>query len=372
MPSPTRSELPSWWRVVATLGIGTVIALALALAITTMSEGSDPRPVAAIGSVHDLPFAEDDLPHPGVVSLPWQRIEVAVGDPQGQLPPIHGEAADIAPPEGGSFVRVDARSVADSQLAFAAIDRPLQVDVEIVLRADGAEYPLSGPGGLDFDPNDTFLPATGGRWVAVPGHPSDLEVAVLVDDQEQTVQQDGSVDHGRATGLTDLEPLTLTNQQDERACDTVRRTDHSELRLPDYRDEPACTIKAVFRTPYADGIGWARDDHEYLVVVATHEDVLSVDHPDGERWRATNTFTGRIDGAEPVVEPVDINAVNTGTLALQDPDDPRMLVFEVPESGSTGDLTLALDVDARSDDAFGSSSREQMHLEWTVPAEELR
>ncbi|WP_157074996.1 hypothetical protein [Janibacter limosus] len=372
MASPPRSELPSWWRVVATLAVGTVIALALALAMATMSEGGDPRPVAAIGSVHDFPFAEDELPHRGVVSLPWQRIEVAVGDPQGQLPPLQGDAADIAPPEGGSFVRVDARRVDSSQLAFAAIGRPLQVEVEIVLHADGAEYPLSGPGGLGFDANGADLPSTGSRWVAVPGHPTDLEVAVLVDGEEQTVHQDGSVDAGRASGLTELEPLTQASQQDERSCDPVRRTDHSELRLPDHRNEPACTVTAVFRTPYADGIGWARDGHEYLVVVATHDDVLSVDRPDGERWRATNTFTGRLDGAEPVVEPVDVNAVNAGTLAIQDPDGPRMLVFEVPETGSTGDLTLGLDVDARPDDAFASSAGQQMHLEWTVPEEELR
>ena len=350
MASDTGTELPSWWRVVATLAVGTVIALVLALAVTTLGEGGDPRPVADVGHVYDHPFAEDELPHAGEVSLPWERIEVAVGTPQRELPTILNDAA---------------------QLAFAATGRPLQVGVEVVLRADGAEYPLSGPGGLRFDPNDAFVGSTGSRWVAVPGRPSELEVAVLVDGEEQTVHADGTVSSGRATGLAELPTLSSTSRPDEVACGPTRRTDHSSLRLPEGLDDLACTVKATFRTPYVDGVGWAPEGREYLVVVAAHDDVPAVDGPAGERWNATDTLTGRLDGAEPVVAPVDVNAVNAGTLAFQDPDDPRMLVFEVAETGSTGDLVLRLDVDARPDDP-AASGHERMRLESTVPEEDLR
>lgn len=371
MASDTGTELPSWWRVVATLAVGTVIALVLALAVTTLGEGGDPRPVADVGHVYDHPFAEDELPHAGEVSLPWERIEVAVGTPQRELPTILNDAVDVAPPEGGSFVRVDARAAEPAQLAFAATGRPLQVGVEVVLRADGAEYPLSGPGGLRFDPNDAFVGSTGSRWVAVPGRPSELEVAVLVDGEEQTVHADGTVSAGRATGLTELPTLSSTSRPDEVACGPTRRTDHSSLRLPEGLDDLACTVKATFRTPYVDGVGWAPEGREYLVVVAAHDDVPAVDGPAGERWNATDTLTGRLDGAEPVVAPVDVNAVNAGTLAFQDPDDPRKLVFEVAETGSTGDLVLRLDVDARPDDP-AASGHERMRLESTVPEEDLR
>ncbi|KRE39184.1 hypothetical protein ASG73_02240 [Janibacter sp. Soil728] len=371
MASTPSSELPSWWRVVATLAVGTVIALVLAQAVTTMGEGSDPRPVADPGQVYDYPFAEDELPHAGEVSLPWARIEVAVGTPQRELPTILNGAADVAPPEGGSFVRVDARPADNAQLPFAATGRPLQVAVEIVLRADGAEYSLSGPGGLRFDPNDFFVGATGSRWVAVPGHPSELEVAVLVDGKEQTVHADGTVSAGRAAGLAELPGLRSGSRADEVACGPTRRVDDSSLRLPDGLDDLACTVRTTFRTPYVDGVGWAPEGHEYLVVVAAHDDVPSVDGPAGERWNATDTLTGRLDGAEPVVDPVDVNAVNAGTLAIQLVDGPRMLVFEVPETGSTGDLVLRLDIDARPDDP-ADPGHEQMRLESTVPEEDLR
>nr|WP_257908515.1 hypothetical protein [Janibacter limosus] len=134
---------------------------------------------------------------------------------------------------------------------------------------------------------------------------------------------------------------------------------------------PACTVTTTFRTPYVDGVGWAPQGREYLVVVAAHDDVPAVDGPAGERWNATGTLTGRLDGAEPVVAPVDVNAVNAGTPAFRDPDDPRMLVFEVAETGSTGDLVLRPDVDARPDDPT-ASGHERIRPESTVPEEDLR
>lgn len=369
VPAADPAALPSWWWLVATTASGAVLALALALTVATMAEGDDPRPRAVAGDVLDPPYSHEPLPVSGRVVLPWQHLDVAVGTPQGQLPDIGGDPADIGPPEDGAFVRVDARPALDGQIPLVATSRPLQSEVEVVLRADGVEYPLSGGGGLELDPNDPVSGTGGTRWVAVPGEPTDLEVAVLVDGQEQTVHADGTVTARRAAGLKNL-PRGATTPEDPIPCGPVRRDDDSPLRV-DPEDEPDCHLTSVLRTPFVDGLGWAPAGREYLMVAVSHDEDFRVEGPDGARWEETHQLGASLGGVRPVDGPRNLNALNRGTLAVQDPEDPDQLVFEVPAGGPDQDLAIDLTVEAAPQDPF-VSDRDQMQLEWTVPAWRLR
>lgn len=361
------SSRPSWWWLAGTLGSGTAIALALALAVVTLDEGGESRPRAGAGSIFDNPYAEDPLPRRANVVLPWQHLDVAVGTPQGELPAALGERADVAPPEGGSFVRVDIEPTRQGEVPFIATARPLQTQVEVVLRADGAEYPLDPPGGIEIDVNAPMSYSAADRWVAVPGRPSDIEVAVIVDGEEQTVHSDGTVTSGRAADL----PAPRATEEEPVACGKATRGGSTRVSVPDYIDELSCEITTVVRTPYVDGVGWAPPGREYLAILYTNDRLSSVVADDGEEWTATTSTVARMGEDEPIAGPLDVNALNSGTLAIQDPDRPDMVVFEVGASGSPGDLTLRQDIAASPTDPF-DASRERMHLTWTVPGEDLR
>lgn len=368
-PAARPAGLPSWWWLVATMASGAVLALTLSLAVATMDEGDDPRPRAVAGDVLDPPYSHDPLPVSGRVVLPWQHVDVAIGAPQEQLPDIGGDPADVGPPEDGGFVRVDARPALDGQIPLVATTRPLQSEVELVLRADGVEYPLSGKGGLELDPNDPSSGAGGTRWVAVPGEPTDLEVAVLVEGQEQTVRADGTVTARRAADLKELPRGSAASKEPIR-CGTLRREDDSPLRVDPER-EPDCRLTSVLRTPFVDGIGWAPAGREYLAVAVSHDEDFRVEGPGGSRWEETHRLGASLEGTGPLDGPTNLNALDRGTLAVQDPEDPDQFVFEVPAEGPDRDLTVDLTVEARPQDPF-VSDRERMKLAWTIPAWRLR
>lgn len=367
-PTPTagRSSEPPLWSLVTAMASGAAITLVLALAIAVGQQDGPPR--AAPGDIFNHPAQEDPLPDSAEVSLPWQRISVAVGEPRAELPEILGSPPNVARQEGNTFVRVDARPVEDGLVAYAVTTRHRQVDVRLVLTADGREYPLSGPGGLNFDPNDLRAENGGTRWVAVAGHPTDLEVKVLVNGREQTVGGDGSVTTRDTSGLAALPSPEELAERDPVDCGSPRRVDESPLRF-DYPDRVTCTMQLALRTPFVDGLGWAPAGREYLVV-QVHTARLHLEDREGDEWASTVRLNGRIGDVHPVSGPVDVKDLNRGLVLFPAPGDPAQLIFTVPAGRSTKDLTLRLDVDAEPKDPF-AREHEQVRLEWTIPAREM-
>lgn len=358
------AELPSLWSTAAALASGTALALGLAWAVTGLDGDGDSRPQASPGDVFSSTFAEEPLPDQVRLELPWRHLDVAVGAAQPELPGISGTPADVAPPEGGSFVRVDLTSPTD-QVPFVGIRRPLATQVEVSVRADGVDHPLSErPGGFRLDPETAWSNATGTRWVAVDGAPTDVELVVTVDGQEQVVGTDGAADLGRAAQLADLPATTSLQDEPEIDCGPSRRADSSDLELEDYSRDTACTVTRVLRVPYVDGLGWAPRGREYVAVLLTLDRTVQVEQTGDDSWSSATTLSARLGDEAPLAGPVDVNDLNSGTLAIQDPDDPQMFVFEVDE-GTSPDLEAALDIEAVPSDPF-ATGRETLRLVWDI------
>ena len=358
------AKLPSLWSSAAALASGTALALGLAWAVTGLDGNGDSRPQASPGDVFSAPYAEEPLPHEVRLELPWRHLDVAVGVAQPRLPDIGGAPADVAPPEGGSFVRVDVTSPVD-QVPFVGIRRPLATQVEVSVRADGVDHPLSDrPGGIRLDPETPWTTATGTRWVAVDGSPTDVKLVVTVDGEEQVVDTNGDVDLSRGAQLADLPAATALQDEPEIDCGRSRRADSSDLELEDYSRDAACTVTRVLRVPYVDGLGWAPRGREYVAVLLTLDRSVQVERTGDDSWRSTTTLASRLGDDEPLAGPIDVNELNAGTLAIQDPDDPQMFVFEVDE-GESPDLEATLDVEAVPSDPF-ATGRETLRLAWHV------
>lgn len=359
------------------VAVGTVIAVALALAMATMSEGGETRPRAAVGQVFSAHLEDEDVGATAEIVLPWRRLGVWVGEPVRELPDLAGARADVAPPEGGRFIPVRTEPMDEGGLGsvptFIATERPLHTEARVVLTADGSEYPVDGPGGLTEDPNDLQTSEPDTRWVAVEGDPSTIEVTVVTGGQEQTVHLDGSVTPRRAAELHDLPTQEEVREQEPVDCGAGRRVDDSDFTIEGGNPEE-CAVTTSLRTPFVDGLGWAREGREYVVVHVVPERPAVVESPDGQerRWDVTTQVDGRLGPAPPRAGPTDVNALNEGTMALQVSGDPEQMIFEVPTGRSTGDLVVGVDVDARPDDPFATSSdTERLRLEWTVPARRL-
>ena len=359
------SRRRSLWPVVAALAV-VVAALAATLVVL---KAQDPRPRAAVGEVLDHPFQEDPLPHAGQVLLPWARVQVAAGEPRQELPEVLGAPSPLQAPDGGSFVRVDVSLEEDFALPLAAVATPYSQETEVVLRADGRDYPLSGRGGLVLDPGLPG-PQGGSRWVAVAGEPSDLEVRVTVDGETQTVDaSDGSVDAGRAADLARLPSPDEVRASEGSPCGKPRRLDDSGLSVT-YRPSLQCRVQLVLRLPYVDGLGWAEEGREFVVVhVVRPRRVSLTTGPQDRSWDTDLTFTARLGESEPVGPGVGVNELNQGALAFQDPEDPQQFVFDVAQ-GETGDLTFDLVGQARRGEPF-VTERRPVHFRWRVDAGEV-
>ncbi|MCD4534188.1 hypothetical protein LRP67_08855 [Nocardioides sp. cx-169] len=358
----------SLWRVVVVL---TVVVLSLAATLVAV-RAQDSRPRAAVGDVFGHPFSEDPLPHPGEVLLPWARIQVAAGQVSEELPDLLGAEPTVRAPEGGSFVRVEVNLAEDYRIPLSAVSAAYVGDTEIVLRADGRDYPLSVPGGLSMEPSGP-LQQDGGRWVAVEGEPEELEVLVTVAGLTQVVDAaDGSVEAGRAAGLGALPSPEELRGLRGTPCGEPRRLDRAPVTVH-YLPGLECRVQLTLRTPYVDGLGWAETGREFVVVHVVRPRRLSLVSGRGDAaqyWDSRLRFAARLAGREPVAPEVDVNDLSRGGLTLLDPQDPTQVVFEVGEGEPLGDLTLDLLADASLGEPF-VTRRHEVRFRWTVPGGEL-
>ncbi|MEO9322437.1 hypothetical protein ABFT23_03050 [Nocardioides sp. C4-1] len=301
---------------------------------------------------------------------------MAVGDVSTELPDVLGARATVQAPEGGSFVRVDLDIPDDGLIPLAAVAAPFQQETEVVLRADGREYPLLGPGGPVLDPNG-LVGQGGSRWVAVEGEPDELEVAVTVDGLTQTVDAaDGSVDNGRAAELADVRDRAGAaggaGQREGTPCGTPERLDDTALRVS-YGRSLECRVRLALRTPYVDGLGWADEGREFVAVqlVQPVRVQLVTGRDDAQvYWDTTTRLDVRLGDAAPLGPEVAVNSLDRGLLAFADPSDPGQLVFDVPADEPLGDLVATLTADATLGEPFPTERRSAV-FRWIVAGEDL-
>ena len=365
-PSRNPLERPSPWSLLATLTAGTAVVLALALVVTIGMQLTEDRPRASVGEVL-RPQANEPLPSDAsTVHLPWGPVTVGVGEATDEIPETFGDHSLVAPPDGGSFVRVDLQPAPTEggDVPFVATSKPGQAEAEVVLTADGTEYPLDGPDGLGVSPGSPAPVGAHSRWVAIDGHPSDLEVSVTVADEEQVVDVDGDVTRGRGAALNDVPSLEeLREKSTSSPCGGLRQSGSSKVTV-ERSDVPGCSVDASMRTPFVDGLGWAAKGKEYLVVQSSYEDPVDVTGSDDESWVATPRLDARLDGAAP-----EGRVAGGGTVlgVSGSHGDVETFVFEVPVDEPTGDLSLHLDLEAVREDPFEDGRPERRRLSWTVP-----
>lgn len=366
-PSPLRKR--SLWPLVALL---TVVVVGLAVALIVVRGTADDRPRAAVGQVFSAPFAEDDLPHYGEVLLPWARTKTGAGAAREELPDLLGAKANVRAPEGGRFVRVEVKLEKDYIIPLSAVGRPYTQKTEVVLRADGRDYPVSGRDGLVLDPNGP-LQQGGGVWVAVEGDPKDLEVRVTTDGVSQVLDaSDGSVEAGRAADLAEIPSQDELREMKGASCGTPTRLDDSGLRV-DYRPSLKCRVQLALHTPYVDGLGWSDEGREFLVVHVVRPRRLSLISGRGDAatyWDAELEFSALLGDAEPLGPAMDVNDLNSGPLSISDPDDPEQLVFDVAQGEPMPDLTFDYQGQATTGGPF-TVERRPIHFHWTLPGGDL-
>ncbi|MBC9731940.1 hypothetical protein [Nocardioides marmotae] len=369
-PAPPRTEGRSLWPLVALLA---VLVVGLSAALVVVRAGEDDRPRAQVGQLFDVPFAEDDLPHYGQVLLPWARTKAGAGAPREELPDLLGAEANVRAPEGGRFVRVEVKLEEDYSIPLSSIGRPYAQETEVVLRADGRDYPLSGPDGLVLDPDGPFQQG-GGVWVAVDGNPTELEVRVTVDGLTQVVHaSDGAVESGQAAGLGELPSQEQLAEREAIPCGTPRRLDDSGLRV-NFRPDLECHVQLTLRTPYVDGLGWAEEGREFLVVHVARPRRVSLVSGRGEATRFWDDealeFSARLGDAEPLRPAANVNALSEGLLTISDPDDPDQLVFDVAAGKPAPDLRFDYQGQAVDGEPF-VRERRPVHFRWTIPGGDL-
>ncbi|MBM9460745.1 hypothetical protein JK386_12595 [Nocardioides sp. zg-536] len=365
-----RAERRNLWPVVALLA---VLVVGLSATLVVVRPGEDDRPRAEIGQLFEVPFAEDELSHYGQVLLPWARTKVGAGAPREELPDLLGEQANVRAPEGGRFVPVEVKLEEDYAIPLSSVGRPYVQQTEVVLRADGRDYPLSGRDGLVLDPEGRG-PQGGGVWVAVDGDPTELEVRVTVDGVTQVVHaSDGSVEGGQADRLGELPSPEELLAREATPCGTPRRLDDSEIRVG-FLAGLECRVQRTLRTPYVDGLGWAEEGREFLVVHVVRPRRLSLVSGRGDAttsWDADDLqFSAHLGNAEPLRPAANVNDLNAGRLSILDPADPAQFVFDVAMGKPTLDLRFDYQGQAVDREPFVRERRE-VHFQWTVPGGDL-
>ena len=365
---PTPTDPPTrLWSLVAILAAGTVVALALTLVATVVTRLGEDRPRASAGDIV-RPEGSGPLPSDAVtVDLPWGPVSVAVGGATDEVPEELGDGSLIAPPDGGSFVRVDLQPspTKGGGHPFVSTGSTWQSRAEVVLTADGTDYPVDGPDGLGVGPGSPAPTGAPSRWVAVDGHPSDLSVTVTVAGEDQVVAADGTVTRGKAEPLGDLPTMEEIRKENSSTCGGGEQSGSSRISV-EPSDVSGCAVDASLRTPFVDGLGWAPKEHEYLVVQTSYDDVDLVTR-EGESWIRDMHLSARLDDATPE-DRARRGGPALGTSATH--GSIETFVFEVPADEPTDDLDLLLDIEASPDDPF-SEDTERLRLAWTIPNEEL-
>lgn len=355
------------WTLIAAVAAGTAVLLAVALAVTIAGRLGEDRPRASVGEIILPPDHEPVPSDAGTVDLPWGSVSVSVGDVTDEVPEALEGRSAVAPPDGGSFVRVTLQPTQKKEgpPPFVHTGKPWQSRAEVVLTADDEEYRIDGRDGLEVTPDSPTPKGGHSRWVAVDGDPSDLSVTVTVDGEEQVIEADGSVSRGKAAALDDV-PSQLRKGTSS-ACGSVKQSGSPTMSVQP-SDMPECTLDASVRTPFVDGLGWAAKGKEYLVVQVSYDHRVDVTSKDDVARVIDTRLTARLDGVLPEGRVTDGGPV-LGTSAMH--GSMETVIFEVPVEESNSTLSLRLDFEGTPEDPFVSEKPERGRLTWTIPGEEL-
>lgn len=337
---------PGWlrWglRAVTLLLAVLVIALTAVLAVGDEDEQEPTLPRAEAGDVlRQIGQAEP----PRVMTdawLPWARVRIGASEPVDALPNVRMDATPVVrAPEGGSFVRV--LLLVEARYPFTTVGSTEKPAVELVLRADGKEYPVMDSDSWGFSPRPT-LTGHGDRWVAVDGHPVELELLLTVDGETQVIDAvAGTIDAGRAAALADLPSQRDAIDFKDTECTRFRAAPGAPLRIP-YPRYARCSLSYAARTPYVVGLGWSEPGREFLVAqfrMPFDIRVASTGAHGSGSWRTSYDVRARLKG--------DDTAVAGSTPGVPGSTYQRngvQFVFDVAADEPTGDLTVLVDLTA--------------------------
>lgn len=196
------------------------------------------------------------------IRLPWAEAIVSVGKP---TEAVGTDDARLRAPEDGSLVQVS--------LEFGdGLSRPMLRDVglsvpQIELVAAGTSYPLTGFAESAVLSGDSYVMSEFSRTVAVRGTDPEVSVRITLADESLTLSADG-VEAGR---FAELDELPRLGDEDRTALDCGEPELPAGVTVP--RDETwlrgKCSAGASVRTPFVDGLGWAAEGHEWMVVDLT-------------------------------------------------------------------------------------------------------
>lgn len=337
---------PGWlrWgvRAVTLLLAVLVIALTAVLAVGDEDEQESTLPRAEAGDVLEQIGGADP---PRVMTeawLPWARLRMGAAAPVDALPDVREDATPLMrAPESGSFVRVVL--LVDDWYPYTTVDSTAEPSVEVVLLADGKQYPVMDSDSWGLSPRSIAF-RQHDRWVAVNGVPTELKLLLTVDGEAQVIDAvTGSIDAGRAAALADLPSQLDVIDFDDTECRRFRATRGAPLRIPSPRYF-RCSLSYAVRTPYVVGHGWSEPGREFLVtqfVMPPNIRVASTDAHSSGRWRTSYDVRARLKGSD--------NAIAGSTPTVPGSTYQRngvQFVFDVATGEPTGDLTVLVDLTA--------------------------
>src|SRR3546814_932179 len=229
------------------------------------------------------------------------------------------------------------------------------------LPPSGSDRPLLDPNQPNEDDN---------YWVAVEGHPKDIEVRVSFAGQTQVVSADGSVARGRTADGERAPTYEKVRAFKHVPCSTPRAVGSSPLQIG-YPDELACLVTLVSRTPYVDGLGWAEPGREFLLVEVKMPFSISVhsaDQPREHYWeKKHHTLSATLGGEPTAADPIHADALPLGITRNQGGN---QFVFEVVRGKPAGEFRLTDKLRATLSDPFDPRTAD-LTIAWTVPARKL-
>lgn len=258
------------------------------------------------------------------VRVPWGSLQVTVSEALTET--SDGKKSGHDASLVGVQVALDGPE--DLLVADRLPDAPLQ-DPTFTLVADDKEYVLDGLAG--WIDGDEIAQVARRQYVALKGSPKAISLRVGYDGVDQVVDGlTGSLDRDAAAPLYQLgfasgaqpcgEPLWSPGASDVGENVTT------------------CLVTSSAQRPYVAGLGWAPEGKTWMVVTVLTGAPSEFEGPDGTYEVTESTSTYLLDAQGPEETFALNDALPDG--AVEDTNDPQILVFEVDPDRATGQFEV--------------------------------
>ncbi|WP_107705705.1 hypothetical protein [Nocardioides allogilvus] len=258
------------------------------------------------------------------VRVPWGSLQVTVSEPLAET--AEGTQAGHDASLVGVQVALDGPE--DLLVADRLPDGALE-DPTFTLVADGEEFLLEGLNGWVKD--NQVAQVARRQYVALKGEPAEIALRVGYDGVDQVVDGlTGTLDRSAAEPLYQLgfaagaqpcgDPLWSPEASDAGKAVTT------------------CLVSSSAQRPYVAGLGWAPEGRSWLVVTLLGGAPTEFAGPNGTYDVAESESTYLLDGQAPDEAFALNDALPAG--AVEDANDPQVLVFEVAPDRPTGQFEV--------------------------------